>query len=461
MRTTTKIALGLVSVAAVAGAVWIGIAQSNKGVVKVQTAQVAREDLTQIVTASGEIKPRTYTNVMAEGFGKITDVDVHEGDRVRKGDVLMRLEDIQPGADVAAQEAGVSSTQAAVRSAEASVASAEADVTQRKSDLEKAKLDWGRQQELFKEGLIPKQDYDLSRSVNDGAAAALAASQAKFLAAQADLERARFTMTQNQAMLTHTADLLKKTTYRAPINGTVTYIAVRVGENVVPGIQNASGSYLMTISDMSEVTAEVMVDETDIANVRNEQAAGVTIDALPGKSFAGHVIEVGTQAVLRTSGLASTQSTTGNQEAKDFKVVVVLDNPPPGLRPGLSATAKTITAQMPRVIAIPIQALAVRTRRELDDAARAAGGEVTLAASPPAAGSSDEVQGVFVVRRNKAIFVPVETGISGVSDIEITAGLQEGDTIVTGSYKSLRTLRSAATVKVDNSAPKFSGENPS
>jgi HlyD family secretion protein len=204
-----------------------------------------------------------------------------------------------------------------------------------------------------------------------------------------------------------------------------------------------------------------MVDETDIANVRNGQAAGVTIDALPGKNFAGHVIEVGTQAVLRTSGLASTQSTTGNQEAKDFKVVVVLDNPPPGLRPGLSATAKTITAQMPRVIAIPIQALAVRTRRELDDAARAAGGEVTLAASPPAAGSSDEVQGVFVVRRNKAIFVPVETGISGVSDIEITAGLQEGDTIVTGSYKSLRTLRSAATVKVDNSAPRFSGENPS
>ncbi len=461
MRASTKIALGLVTPAILGVAVWIGVAQVNKGVVKVQTAQVAREDLTQIVTASGEIKPRNYTNVMAEGFGKITDVDVNEGDRVKKGDVLMRLENIQPGADVAAQQAGVASTEAAVRSAEASVASAQADVTQRKSDLEKAKLDWGRQQELFREGLIPKQDYDLSRSVNDGSAAALAASQAKFLAAQADLERARFTMTQNKAMLTHTADLLKKTTYRAPINGTVTYIAVRVGENVVPGIQNASGSYLMTISDMSEVTAEVMVDETDIANVRNGQLAGVTIDAMPSKSFQGHVIEVGTQAVLRSSGLASTQSTTGNQEAKDFKVVVMLDNPPPGLRPGLSATAKTVTAQKQRVIAIPIQALAVRTRRELDDAAKASGGEVTLAASRPSASANEEIQGVFVIRRNKAIFVPVDTGIAGVSDIEVTGGLQEGDTIVTGSYKSLRTLRSAATVKIDNSAPKVLGENPS
>jgi HlyD family secretion protein len=440
---------------------WIGVARANRGVVKVQTAPVAREDVTQIVTASGEIKPRTYTNVMAEGFGKITDVDVNEGDRVKKGDVLLRLENIQPAADVAAQQAGVSSTEAAVRSAEASVVSAQADITQRKSDLEKAKLDWDRGQELFKAGLIAKQDYDLSKSVNDVAAAALAASQAKLLAAQADLERMRFTMSQNRAMLTHTADLLRKTTYQAPINGTVTYIAVRVGENVVPGIQNASGSYLMTISDMSEVTAEVMVDETDIANVRKGQSSSVSIDAIPGKSFPGHVIEVGTQAVLRSSGLASTQSTTASQEAKDFKVVVVLDAPPQGLRPGLSATAKTVTSQKQSVVAIPIQALAVRTRRELDDAARAAKGQVTLAASRPNPGGNDEVQGVFVLRNNKATFVPVETGIAGVSDIEVTGGLQEGDTIITGSYKALRTLRPSATVKVDNSVPRALGENPS
>ena len=463
MRTWKKITLGVGAVLVLAAAVGLAVQRANRGVVKVQTAQVIREDLTQLVTASGEIKPRNYTNVMAEGFGKITDIDVNEGDRVKKGAILMRLENIQPAADVAAQQAGVSSTEAGVRSAEASVISAQADVAQRRSDLERSNLDWAREQELFKEGLVPKQDYDMSKSVNNSAAAYLAASQAKLAAAQADLERMRFTMTQNRAMLTHTTDLLRKTTYQAPIDGTVTYIAVRVGENVVPGIQNASGSYLMTISDMSEVTAEVMVDETDIANIRNGQLSAVTIDAIPGKVFSGHVIEVGTQAVLRSSGLASTQSTTSNQEAKDFKVVVVLDAPPPGLRPGLSATAKTTTAQKQGVTVIPMQALAVRTRKDLDDAAKSDKSDksgVTLAASRPSANANDEVQGVFAVRGNKAVFVPVETGIAGISDIEVTSGLQPGDVIVTGSYKALRTLRPAATVKIDNTVPRAAGESP-
>ena len=166
-------------------------------------------------------------------------------------------------------------------------------------------------------------------------------------------------------MLDRLSDVLRKTTYTAPIDGVVTYIAVRVGENVVPGIQNATGSYLMTISDMSVVTSEVMVDETDIVSVKLGEEAEVTIDAIPGKFFKGKVTEVGTQAVLRSSGLASTQSTTGNQEAKDFKVVVTLQNPPDGLRPGLSSTAKITTAQKKNVVTIPIQALAMRTAKKI------------------------------------------------------------------------------------------------
>jgi HlyD family secretion protein len=262
-------------------------------------------------------------------------------------------------------------------------------------------------------------------------------------------------------MLSRTRDVLRKTTYTAPINGVVTYIAVRVGENVVPGIQNSPGSYLMTISDMSVVTAEVKVDETDIVNVRNGQESDVTIDAIPGKVFKGHVTEVGTQAVLRTSGLATTQTTAGTQEAKDFKVVVTLDNPPDGLRPGLSTTSKIRTAQKKNVLAIPIQALAIRARKDLEEAAKQAskqgGGSVTLAASKPASTSEskkDEVQGVFVLRGKKVEFVEVETGITGVTDIEVLSGLKEGDQIVTGSYKALRTLRPGATVKVDNKSPK-------
>jgi len=428
-------------------AAWITVRRMNQGIVVVQTGRVIREDLTSLVTASGEIKPLTYSNIMAEGFGKITELVVREGDQVRRGDVLLRLENVQPEADVAAQRAGLDSAQAAVKSAEATAVSAAADVEQRKADLDKARFNWDRGQQLFQAGLIARQEYDSIKAAHDSAVAALAASQARLDQSHADLDRSRSNLRQSQAVLARAADVLRKTTYRAPIGGVATYIAVRVGENVVPGIQNASGSYLMTISDMSVVTAEVLVDETEITNVRTGQAAEVTIDALSGKVFPGSVIQVGTQAVLRTSGLATTQSTTGSQEAKDFKVVVRLDNPPVGLRPGLSATAKTTTAQKKNVLAIPLQALAIRTRRELDQAVAPNTPGATLAASRPSAAAREEVQGVFVVRDKQAVFVPVQTGITGVSEIEITEGLSEGDEIVTGSYKVLRELRHRAKVR--------------
>jgi HlyD family secretion protein len=165
--------------------------------------------------------------------------------------------------------------------------------------------------------------------------------------------------------------------------------------------------------------------------------------------------------VLRSSGLATTQSTTSTQEAKDFKVVITLAEPPENLRPGLSTTAKIKTAEKKNVIAIPIQALAVRTRKDLQEAAKNAkkgNSSVALAAPPPAPSGADpkkdEVQGVFVVSGKSAVFKPVETGIAGVTDIEITKGLNPGDEIVIGSYKALRTLKPEASVKVDNSAPK-------
>jgi HlyD family secretion protein len=256
--------------------------------------------------------------------------------------------------------------------------------------------------------------------------------------------------------LTHTKDVLRKTTYTAPIDGIVSYIAVRVGENVVPGIQNAEGSFLMTISDMSIVTSEVKVDETDITSVREGQTADVTIDAMPGKIFKGRVSQVGELAILRTSGQAATTQTTANtQEARDFKVVVTIDNAPGSIRPGLSSTAKIQTAQKQAVLTIPIQAIAVRSQKELDDQKQGKSSNVTLAASKPAGkGSQDDITGVFVLRGKKVEFVPVKTGISGVTDIEVTSGLQEGEEIVIGSYKALRTLKPGASIKVDNTVPK-------
>ena len=325
--------------------------------------------------------------------------------------------------------------------------------------MTKAKFDFERTQKLYQEQLIAKSDFDAGKATFDSATAALTAAKAQVEQAKASREQARFNLDQSSAVLTHTKDVLRKTTYVAPIDGIVSYIAVRVGENVVPGIQNAEGSMLMTISDMSVVAAEVKVDETDITNVRVGDPAEVTIDAIPGKTFKASVTQVGDEAILRSSGLAATTQTTANtQEARDFKVVVTIANPPALLRPGLSASAKIQTAKKNGVLTIPIQALAVRTQHDLDEAAKGPNGNVTLAAPKPAAGGDSvqkaEIQGVFVIRGKKAEFVPVQTGITGVTDIEVTSGLKDGDEIVTGSYKALRTLKPGASVKVDNSAPK-------
>src|SRR5580693_4858319 len=420
MKTWQKVGIGVGAVVILGSISWYSIYQSNKGVVTVQSGKVVKQDLVSIVTASGEVRPKNYTNVLGEGIGKITDIVVKEGDHVKRGDILLHLENIQPGADVQAQEASISATQAGMRVAAANYDSAVATLAQRQADLEKAKFDWQRAQELYKDQLIAKQEFDANKATYDSAVAALNASKAQVEQARAARDQSRENMNQNQAVLKHTQDILRKTTYTAPIDGIVSYIAVRVGENVVPGIQNAEGSFLMTISDMSIVTAEVKVDETDITNVRQGDPANVTIDAIPGTTFKGHVSQVGDLAILRSSGQAATTQTTANtQEARDFKVVVTIDNPPDGLRPGLSASAKIETAQKKDVLTIPIQALAVRTQHDLDEAAKGANGNLTLAAPKPATGGDavqkSEIQGVFVIRGKKAEFIPVQTGITGVT----------------------------------------------
>jgi HlyD family secretion protein len=469
MKMWQKVAIGAAVVVVGAAIVLYSVNQANKGVTTVQTAKVAKQDtLVSQVTASGEIKPTTYTNVQAQGFGRITDILVKEGDKIRKGDRLLVQDAIQANADVQAQSAALNVSESGIAASEASYRAAQADLLTQKANLEKAKLDYDRGQGLYKDGLIPKQDFDQRKTAYDAAVASVDSSNAKVLQVKAQLEQSRAQLNQSKAVLTHTRDVLNKTTYVSPIDGIVSYLPVRLGEYVVPGIQNSNGSFLMTLSDMSVVTAEVKVDETDIVNVRMGQDADVTIDAVPGKTFHGKVTSIGSQAVLRSTGLATTQSTTSTQEAKDFKVVVTLDSPPENLRPGLSTTAKIKTAERKNVVAIPIQALAVRSRKDIEDAKKnskgGSSGSVTLAAPPPSAPNDpkkDEIQGVFVVTGKKAVFKAVKTGISGVTDIEVTDGLQAGDEIVVGSYKALRTLKPEAQIKVDNSAPKKTDDQQS
>jgi HlyD family secretion protein len=226
---------------------------------------------------------------------------------------------------------------------------------------------------------------------------------------------------------------------------------------VVPGIQNTAGSTLMTLADMSVITAEVKVDETDIVNIRAGQPVEITVDALPGKVFKGHVTLAGDQALLRSTGMATLQSTTGTEEAKDFKVVVTLDDVSNDLRPGLSTTAKITTAHKQNILTLPIQALTMHNPDDDKASNKDQGNQQAASASTHAAAKSALVQGVYVIENKsgklRARFVPVTTGITGATDIEVLSGLNEGQEIVTGPYKTMRSLKNNSLVKRDTSKP--------
>ena len=464
MKPWKKIAIGGGVVVLLATIVGITAHQSGKNVVTVQTGKVQRQDLSAVVSASGEIKPKTYVNIGANAYGKITHLYVKEGDHVKKGQLLAQLENVQSTADVSANQASVQAAETDAIAADAALKTSDADLLRAQADYDRNKLDWDRAQSLFKDGLISKSDFDSRRNAWATADAGLVQAQARVAQAKAQKDSADQHISQNQATLIRFADVLKKTTYTAPYDGVVTNLPVREGESVVIGIQNALGSTLLTLADMSVITAEVKVDETDIVNVRVGQPAEVTIDAIPKKVFHGTVAEIGDNAIVRSTGVATSQQATASEEAKDFKVVVTVTDPPPDLRPGLSTTAKITTASRSSVLAIPIQALSVRTKAQLEQE-KAAPGAVHAAAPVSKDASKDkdkdqkeDVPGVFVIRNKKAEFVPVTTGIAGTSDIEVVNGLQEGDEVITGSYKILRTLRSGSSVKIDNSVPKKEDE---
>lgn len=469
MKRKWKWVLAIGGVLVIAGGVIASVKMKDRGVVDVQTGRAVRQDLTSLVTASGEIKPRNYVNIGANVMGRILELNVKEGDRVRRDQVLARLESIQAEADVQAQNASLNSSLAEAAASEAglkamdeNLKTAQASVDRAKAELERARLDFERGEELWKSKLIAKQEFDSRKSQYDALQAGVRESQARLaqMRAQREQTAAQLAVSQRRvaqvrATLSRFSDVLKKHSAITPIDGIVTNLPVRVGETVVPGIQNSSASLIMTIADMSLITAEVKVDETDIVNVKLDQEADVTIDAIPNRTFKGHVIEIGNTAILRSSGLAASQSAISSQEAKDFKVVVALDNPPDEIRPGLSCTAKVITATRQKALSIPIQALTVRQRGDLAPASKQGTVRADTSKQDPAIikKNKEELQGVFVVMNGAAQFREVKTGITGTTDIEVLSGLKDGEEIITGSYKVIRTLRNEAKVKIDNRAP--------
>jgi HlyD family secretion protein len=461
MNRLTKIIL-IVAAVLVLGGVAAGIIyHQQSSIIKVATGKVLRQDLTSVVSGTGQIKPKTYVNIGATSFGRITHLYVKEGDHVHKGDVLARVESVQPEATVDAQQAAIAASRTDIASYVAAETTAQANIDEAKADLEQKKLDYDRALELYKDQLIAKQDFDAKKAAYDVSAATVAQRVAALAQAQAQTASQRGHLDQALASQRANFDALDKTISRAPYDGLVTNVPVREGETVVVGIQNAEGSTLMTLADMSVITAEVKVDETDIVNMALGQPADVTVDALPGRIFKGHVTEVGDQALLRTTGIATSQSTTGTEEAKDFKVVVTLDQLPgedlTDLRPGLSTTARITVAHKPDVLIIPIQALVQRDPALEQLYADNKGKPSTAQLSSEATNNPTPkiVQGVYVLTTIggtlRPTFVPVTTGITGATDIEVLSGLEQGDEIVTGRYQILRTLKSGTQVKRDNS----------
>jgi HlyD family secretion protein len=466
-----KIIITLVVVLIAAIGVYASTVYSKRGIVSVQTGKVTRQDLTSLVTASGEIKPKNYINIGANGMGIINALFVKEGDRVKKGQLLAQIENIQQAADVKSQEANLASSEAdssaaeaALRASDENLRTLQAAIERDRSELARAKADFDRAESLYNEKLMARQDYDLRRFAYQTQQATVREAETRLGQARAQREQvaAQLTATQRRiaqarAGLTRFSDILRKYSSVAPLDGVVTNLPVREGESVVPGLQNQTGTLIMTIADMSRITAEVKVDETDIVNIKTGQMADITIDAIPNKTFKGHVTEIGNTAILRSSGMAASQSAISSQEAKDFKVVVALDNPPEEVRPGLSCTAKITTATRQNVLSIPIQALTVRQRGDLEVAPTGKKGGAAQAATKtdPAAEKKkkEELTGVFVVKGEKAVFQKVETGITGSTDIEVLTGLNEGDQIITGTYQIIRTIKNETQVKVDNRTP--------
>ncbi|MGA2834875.1 MAG: efflux RND transporter periplasmic adaptor subunit [Terracidiphilus sp.] len=453
-----KIILLILAGVAVVGLVALFIYRQQAGYTKVLTAKVARQDLVTVVSGTGQIKPRTFANLGATSMGRVTHLFVKEGDMVKAGQTVASIEHVQQEAAVSGQEATIAAAKTDIDANIAAEKTAEANVAKAKADLQQKRLDWEREQPLFEAGIVAKSDFDAKKAAYDTDVATVDQAIAALNQAKAQTDSLRGHLKTQVANLRANQNMLDLTIAVAPFDGIVTNMPVREGETVVEGIEGYEGSTLMTLADMSVITAEVKVDETDIVNVKIGQPADVTVDALPGKVFKGHVTLVGDQALLRSTGMATSQSTSGTEEAKDFKVVVTLDAPSNDLRPGLSTTAKITTAHKPNVLSLPIQALTMVDPKADENKS---GVQAASTSSAPAA-KSVPVQGVYVVDKDKggklrAKFVPVTTGITGATDIEVLSGLGENQEIVIGPYKTLRGLKSNALVKRDTAKPPTPG----
>jgi len=406
MSKRTKIIVGVVAAVVVVGALTAAIRGRDKNVPRVTTAKVEKIDLVSKVTANGKIQARRKVDMSALVMGQIVNLAVKEGDHVKRGQLLLQIDRAQ----LAAQAQG----------REASLEAMRHDLDAAKSNAAQAKFDEARAKQNFQAKILSEADYQKAKSALDAAEANLAATEQRMNSTSADLAASR--------------DSLSKTTVTAPLEGVVTALPIKEGEVTVIGTMNNAGTQLLTISDMAEVEAVMMVDETSVPQVKVGQKASLAIDAYPNRKFEGTVTEVGSSPIQKSD--PDLLALVANSEAINFKVKIRLDNPPDTIRPGFSVTADVVTGHVDGAAAIPIQALVVR--------------DVPSKEKAPSAGARPQTEeGVYIVKDGKLGFEKVETGIAGELMIQVKKGPAIGAEIVTGPFKVLRQVKEGDKVLIE------------
>ncbi len=410
------IALGAVVVVAIVG---ISIARGVKGKVEsVQLAKVRREDVTSRVRAPGKIEPRTQVKVSADIPGKVVVLNVKEGDPVKRGSLLLQLDDTQYRTAHAQAAAALSSARARVREAE--------------SVLRVSDASFQRQKALFDQKLLSQAEWDVATNTHEGARVALSTAQEEVI--------------RSQAARVAAADNLSKCRFFAPFDGVVSALNVERGEIVIIGTMNNPGTQILVVSDLSRMLVRAEVDETDVVDMQIGQKAKISVDAFPDTTFEGTVTEIGNTA--KRSAISSVEGQT------NFEVKVVFDHNVPAVRPGMTADVDIETGTHKGTLAVPIQAVVIRTQSQLDRAAKGKAGErrkarsKTMSADEDTVGKKDpEITGVMAVKADLTRFVPVRTGIASETMLEVFGELAEGDQVVSGPYKALREIKPGAKVK--------------
>lgn len=413
MRTRHKIGAAVAVVAVLLIAV-VFLSRDGGGL-DVDIQPVTRQaTFTSTVTASGQIVAQRYADIGSSVMGRLVRLDVKEGDQVRTGQVLAQIDPVQASASASAAQARVKAAESDVRATAEQRQAASADLQAARAREQEARQSFRRAQDLRKDGLIPESELDKARAAADAAAAQVAAAEAAVRRLQQAGEGSERRLAEARAEAARAGDVLAKTEIASPIDGVVTRLPVQEGEMVVIGIQNQPGTTLMTVSDLSAIDAEVKVAEADVLRVKLDQPATVTLEALPGVSFPGRVVEIGASALPVTGTGAA---------AREFRVKVRLDRPDASLRPGLTCDAEILTARREGVLTVPLQAVVIRSGSD-----------------------GRETPGVFVVADRLVRFKPVTTGLIGGLDIEVS-GVDEGTPVVVGPFQALRELGDGQAVR--------------